>query len=134
MTTLTTAAVLASAVKQAHWLLDATFGDVDDDLAGRPAPGNANPLGTAYAHVVHAEDAVVNGLLQGRPPLWASTHSGKTGVDRLMPMPGMVEGDMGEWFRGANVAVDQLRAYAADVFAATEAYVASLDDEALGRG
>jgi hypothetical protein len=90
------AAVLASAVKHAHWLLDATFADVDDELANRPAPGQANPLGTAYAHVAHAEDAVVNGLLQGREPLCASTPVLAACVDQPMPMPGMSEGDMGE--------------------------------------
>ena len=41
---------------------------------------------------------------------------------------------MGEWFRNASVTVDQLRAYAADEFAGTEAYDAGLDDQALGRG
>lgn len=114
-------------------MLDATFADVDDELANRPAPGQANPLGTAYAHVAHAEDAVVNGLLQGREPLCASTHAARTGVDQPMPMPGMSEGDMGEWFRSAKVDVEALMAYAADVFAGTEAFIAGADEATLGR-
>ena len=127
----TTSEVLTTAVKQSHWLLNTTFADVDTDLANRPAPGQANPLGAAYAHIAHSEDGVVNAMLQGKQPLFASTRAGKTGVDRPMPMPGMVEGDMGEWYRNAKVDVDALRSYAAEVFAGTEEFVAAADDEKL---
>ncbi|MEX2553689.1 MAG: DinB family protein [Actinomycetota bacterium] len=127
------AEVLNSAVKQSHWLLNATFEDVDQELANRPAPGNANPLGTAYAHIALAEDAVVNTMIQGKEPAFATTRAGRTGVDRPMPMPGMVEGDMGEWYHRAQVDLEVLRPYAAEVFAATEEFVAGLSDEALGR-
>jgi hypothetical protein len=127
----TTSEVLTSAVKQSHWLLNATFEGVDNELANRPVPGQANPLGTAYAHIVHAEDGVVNAMLQGKQPLFAGTRAGKTGVDTPMPMPGMVEGDMGDWYRNAKVDVDALRSYAAEVFAGTEEFVAAADDEKL---
>ena len=40
--------------------------------ARRPAPGDANPLGASYAHVLLAEDAIVNGMLKGAPPLAAA--------------------------------------------------------------
>ena len=43
------------------------------EIANRPAPGNANPLGTSYAHVLLAEDAIVNGMLKGTPPLAATS-------------------------------------------------------------
>ena len=129
----TTSEVLTTAVKQAHWLLNATFEGVDKELANRPAPGSANPLGTAYAHVALAEDAIVNGMLRGGQPAFAGTRAGRTGVDRTMPMPGMIEGDMGEWFRNSRVDPDKLRDYAAEVFAATEEFVAGLDVEGLSR-
>lgn len=125
--------VLLTAIKQSHWLLNATFEDVDDELANRPAPGNANPLGTAYAHVVQAEDAVINTMIQGKPPLSSTTREGKTGVDLPMPMHGLVEGDMGAWFRNAKVDVEVLRSYAAEVFARTEEFVAGAGDAELGR-
>ena len=127
------AAVLAAATRQAHWLLNATFADVTQELANRPAPGQANPLGTAYAHVVYAEDGVVNGMLQGKVPLFASTYAGRTGVDRPMPLPGVVEGSMDEWFHGSKVDVEALRAYSAAVFAATEDFISGADEATLGR-
>lgn len=129
----TTTQVLTTAVKGAHWLLDVTFADVDDDLANRPAPGNANPLGTAYAHLVLSEDAIVNGLLRGEAPLSVSTRAGRTGVDLPMPIHGITEGDLGAWYADARVSVDEMKDYAAEVFAATEQYVAGLDDAGLER-
>lgn len=127
------AAVLAAATKQAHWLINATLGDVTPEVANRPAPGLANPIGTAYAHVVFSEDGVVNGLLQGQAPLAATAYAGKTGVDRPMPMPGMVEGDMEDWLHNTQVNLDDLRAYSAAVFASTEAFIAGVDAATLDR-
>lgn len=129
----TTPEVLTSALKGAHWLINVTFDGVEDELANRPAPGTANPLGTAYAHVVLAEDAIINGMFQGKPPLSATARTGSTGVDQPMPMSPMVEGDLGEWYRTAKVDVAALKDYAAEVFAASEEYVAGLDEEGLGR-
>lgn len=129
----TRAQVLAGLTKQAHWLINAVFEDVDDELANRPAPGNANPLGTAYAHVAFSEDAAVNVIFQGGAPLSATTFAAKTGVDQPMPMPGMVEGDMGEWFRTAKVDLSKLRPYAAAVFEATEQFIEGADDATLDR-
>lgn len=129
----TRAQLLAGLTKQAHWLINAVFEDVDDELANRPAPGNANPLGTAYAHVVFSEDAAVNVIFNGGAPLLATTFAGKTGVDKPMPMPGMVEGDMGEWFHTAKVDLSKLRPYAAAVFEGTEQFIEGADDATLDR-
>ena len=62
---LTAQQVLKAALEAAHGTLETTMADVDDDLANRPAPGVTNPIGSSYAHVALAEDAIVNGLLQG---------------------------------------------------------------------
>lgn len=129
----TVRSVLTTAVKDAHWLINATFEDVTDELANRKPPGDANPLGTAYAHLALSEDAVVNGLLRGQPPLFAESFQGRTGVDRTMPMPGFEEGDLGDWFRNATVEVEPARAYAAEVFSSTERFIEEVDDETLGR-
>lgn len=131
--TLTNAELLGGTVKQAHGLLNVVFEDVTDELANRPAPGLANPLGTAYAHVVFSEDAFVNAILKGTQPLSAGEFAPKTGVDQPMPLPGFVAGDMGEWFKTAKVQVEPLRAYAGAVFRATEQYVDEADDATLER-
>jgi hypothetical protein len=128
---LTAAMVLTGAIKQAHWLLNATFGEVDDELANRKPPGQANPLGTAYAHVAYAEDVVVNALCQNEQPLFGTTFRDRTGVDRMMPMPGFVKGDLEDWFRSAIVEVQPMLAYAAEVFSRTEEFVAGTDDAFL---
>src|SRR5947207_1291602 len=100
---LSTAAILRAELQAAHRILENTMADVTDGIANRPAPGNANPIGSSYAHVALAEDGIVNGMLQGQPPLLATTWAGKTGTDKPMPMPGMAEGDMGEWYHSVQV-------------------------------
>lgn len=130
---LTVQEVLRGSLQSAHQILEATMADVTDEIANHPIPGTANPVGTSYAHVVLAEDAIVNGMLQGQPPAWATTWAGRTGTDKPMPMPGMVEGDMSHWYRAARVDLAALREYAKAVFAHSEEYVGSLADAELTR-
>lgn len=130
---LTAAQVLRGALDSAHHILENTMADVDDDLAHRPAPGNANPLGSSYAHVVIAEDAIVNGMLQGQAPLLAGAWAGRTGVDRPMPMPGMAEGDLGEWYHTVRVDLAACRQYAQAVYANSVAFLDAADDATLAR-
>jgi hypothetical protein len=130
---ITTAQVLRGALDSAHQVLEATTADVDDELANRPAPGNANPIGTSYAHVVLAEDGIVNGFLKGQAPLAASSWAGRTGTDKPMPMPGMAEGDIGEWYHTARVDLAACRAYAQAVYAASTEFIGSADEATLAR-
>ena len=133
MTMLNAQYTLRAALASAHGVLEATMGDVTNDIANRPAPGNANPIGASYAHVALAEDAIVNGLLQGKSPLWASTWAGRTGTDKPMPMAGMVQGDMGQWYHTVRVDVAACRAYAQTVYAQSEAFIGGVDDATLAR-
>ena len=130
---LSTAQVLRGALDAAHQILDATMADVDDALANRPTPGQANPIGASYAHTLLMEDAEVNGLLQGQPPLWASSWAGRTGTDRPMPFPGLVEGDLGEWYRTVWVDLGACREYAQAVYAASAEFIGTADDATLAR-
>jgi hypothetical protein len=50
-----------------------------------------------------------------------------------MPMPGLVEGDMGEWYKSVKVDLAACREYARAVFAASEDFVGSADEDTLGR-
>ncbi len=126
--------VLKAALEMAHeQVLEGTMKGVSQELANRPAPGNANPIGSSYAHVALSEDIIVNGMLQGKPPLFAGSWAGRTGVDKPMPWPGMVEGDLGEWYHSAKVDLPAVRQYAQAVFASTRDFIESASDETLAR-
>ncbi len=129
----TVALVLRGALEAAHQTLEATMSDVTDEIANRPAPRNANPLGSCYAHAVLAEDGIVNGLLRGQAPLFASSWAGRTGTDKPMPMPGMVEGDIGEWYKTVTVDLTACREYAKALYAASEEFIGSAGEDTLGR-
>ena len=129
----TAASVLRSALHWAHFTTEATMADVTDEIANRPAPGNANPIGSSYAHAVLAEDAIVNGMLQGQAPLSATTWAGKTGTDKPMPMPGQVQGDIGEWYHTVRVDLAACRTYAQAVYAQSMKFIESATDATLSR-
>src|SRR3990172_9557885 len=93
-------------------------------------PGAAvTAVAAQYAHIVASEDAIVNGMLKGGPPLAATTWAGKTGLSE-MPPQGF---DWVQWAKGVRVNLAQLREYARAVYENTDAYLASLSDEDLAR-
>lgn len=114
-------------IKWANELLEMVMADVTPEQAHWQPPGIANPLGAIYAHAVFDEDAVINGMLQDGAPLFASTWSGKTGVDNPQ-----MQLDL-EWARGLIVDLAAMRQYAQAVYAAADAYVASLTEDDLDR-
>ena len=135
---MTVAQVLRGELDAAHQLLEATMADVDDALAARPAPGQANRIGSTYAHAVLAEDGVVNGLLRGQAPLFAGEWAERTGTDRPVVIsgaawPGVAAGDMGEWHRTLRVELGACRAYAQAVYADTVAFLEVANDATLAR-
>ncbi len=136
---ITAAQLLRGELEAAHQLLEGTIADVDDELANRPAPGVANPIGASYAHAVLAEDAVVHGLLQGQPPMWTGSWAGRTGTDLPVVLssgewPGAVPGDLGAWYHTVRVDLGACRAYAQAVYAATAAFLEAADEATLARG
>jgi len=130
---ITTQATLQGALQSAHQILERTMADVDDELAARSAPGKANPLGSAYAHAVLAEDGIVHGMLQGQPPLLATSWAGRTGTDQPMPMFDAAEGSMEAWYRDVKVDLSALRQYAQAVYGASDAFISSASDADLTR-
>lgn len=132
-TPVTTQFVLRGSLDFAHQVLEGTMADVDDELANRPTGTRANPIGTSYAHLILSEDVIVNGILKGQAPLYATSSAGRTGCDRPMPMPGFVEGNLDEWYHGAKVSLEPLRQYAKEVYASSAEYIASADEATLGR-
>lgn len=129
----TVSSTLRESLRAAHWVLEQTVSGVTDALANQPAEGLAHPVGSLYAHALLAEDGFVQGLLQGRPPLFAAEWAGRTGADRAMPLPGMVEGNLKDWYDSVVVEMDQCRVYGQAVCAASDAFLEAASPEVLNR-
>lgn len=113
-----------------RWLVDGTMEGVTNELANKQPGGAANPIGALYAHVVASEDMMINGLLQGKPPIAATGFAGKTGMSEMPP----TEDALGPaWFKSVQVDVPALQDYAKAVREATDAYLAALKPEDLDR-
>lgn len=110
----------------AHDTLEGTVADLSSEQACYCPDGKAMPAGAHYAHHVQGEDAVFNGMLQGKTPLMASEFAGKFGTPEQAP-----QGDWSEWARSTTIDMEEARAYAQAVYAATDAYLAGLTDADL---
>jgi len=131
----TAIAFIREAAQVGHWYLEGTMADVTAEQAHYAPPGRANPLGATYAHLLCSEDLIVNGMLKQTAPLSISTHAGKTGLSEPMPMPGSPDWSAAyaAWARRVQVDLAALKGYGADVYAATDAYLATLSDGDLHR-
>jgi hypothetical protein len=117
-------------------VLEATMKDVNDEMAHWAPPGIALPIGAAYAHFVTSEDLVVNGLFKGGVPLFAGLYAGRTGLSESPPDPATAKdwaGEFSGWSRRVRVDLGAFRAYAESVYAATDAYLATMPDAELDR-
>lgn len=121
------AALLRSQLKDAHDALEGTMQDVTPELFRTPAPGMANAIGERYGHLATGEDNLIHGVLQGKPPLMSSTWQGRTGISEPR------FGTDPEHARRVRTELAGVRAYAAAVYAASDAYLASLSDADLDR-
>jgi uncharacterized damage-inducible protein DinB len=128
------ASLIHSQVKSAREALQGTVADVDNEMAHQKPGGLANPIGAQYAHVLTSEDGIVNGMLKGGAPLFASEFAGRAGFDT--PPPSQAEGQAGladwhQWANSVKVDMDSLRSYAQAVHAATDAYLEQVSDAEL---
>ncbi|MBI1884902.1 MAG: DinB family protein [Chloroflexi bacterium] len=123
-------AALREQLTVAHDILEQTIADcsketLDKNLAG----ATITSIGSIYAHAVFGEDAIVQGMLQGKPPLYQSQGwAGKLSV----PFPTDPAFNP-EWGRSAKMEPAPFRDYAKAVYAATDAYVAGLSGGDLER-
>jgi hypothetical protein len=120
-------ALLREQIQHAHELLDATVADVTPEQAHWVPPGTANPLSATYVHAIASEDAVVQMILQGGAPLYATVWEGRTGISEVQPLSSP------EWARRVQVDLPALHEYARAVHGATAAYLATLADSDLAR-
>lgn len=113
------------AVGWASELLEMTVADVTGEQACWMPPGIANPLGATYAHAVCSVDVIVQSVLKGEAPLFATSWAGKTGVSQ----PQLAS--TYEWARSLQVDLPVLREYARAVYQNADAYLASLQEADL---
>jgi hypothetical protein len=114
-------------LKWAHDLLAMVTADLTPEQAAWVPPGRANPIAAQYAHAVCAEDGLIQLVLQGKPPLFATTWAGRTGVsDPQMQATS-------EWARSVSIDLPALRDYTAAVAEASHAYIRGLSDADLDR-
>lgn len=135
MSTNATAQMLRMQFQSASWFLETTMNDVTPEMAHWHPPGLANPIGATYAHVVLLKDSLVNGIIKGSVPLFASSWAGKVGVSEFPPMPSDKGGlpDWFDWARQVQIDLPVIREYAKAVYASIDEFLDSLSDEDLQR-
>ncbi|MDX1520960.1 MAG: DinB family protein [Anaerolineae bacterium] len=116
---------LQQGLQWAHELLEMVMDDVTPEQLVWEPPGIANPVGALYVHAVAGEDGVVNALLRGGAPLFATDWADKTGASE--PRFDMTL----EWARSLQVDLPACREYAQAVYAATDGYLTSLTPDDL---
>lgn len=124
--------LLREQLKEAHDLLESTVGDITEEQLHFAPGGRALPIGAGYAHVIFSEDISVQQLLKGEKPLYETGVA--TGASE--PMPNFARGEWegyADWTQRARFSLAELRAYAQQVYAATDAYIASLNAQDLDR-
>lgn len=119
--------LLRAQLKDAHAAVEGTMADVTADLFSQTPPGTANSVGERYGHLATGEDNLMNGVLQGKTPLMSSSWQGRTGISEPR------FGTDPEHARRVRTEMGPVKAYAAAVYAASDAYLASLGDADLDR-
>jgi hypothetical protein len=121
-------ALLRLQLRAAHTWCEQTLG-ADTDALHRIPPGMAHAPAVAYAHAVASEDQTINGWLRGASPLSAGEWAGRTGVSEPMVMGPTYAA----WTEHVHIELPQVRAYAVAVYAASDAWLASLQESDLDR-
>lgn len=112
-----------------HGISAQIMGDCGDNLNKAMTDTKVGSIGSIYAHVVFSEDAIVSGMLQGKPSLYEAGGWGqRTGVQH--PGGPMQNAD---WASMVKMDLATFQDYAKEVFAQTDGYLASLADAELDR-
>lgn len=111
-----------------HGTCGAIMGDCGEALNKQLPNATITSIASVYAHMVFAEDAIVNGMLQGKPPMFQSDGwEAKTGVSASGTQPSISP----EWAKTVKMDYPKFQEYANAVFANTDSYLANLSDADL---
>jgi hypothetical protein len=120
-------AAIQSAFMGAHTWYWGTVGDVGSQQANHVPPGACHPIGALMAHILNAEDFMINTLIKGQPTIWERDGWGGTfGTDMLLAQEASVA-------RAYTCDPAQMAGYARAVFANTDAVLGSLSEADLDR-
>jgi hypothetical protein len=110
-------------------MVDMTMKDMTPELFNWPAPGTANTISATFMHFMNVEDNFVQKIIQGKTSVWDSGEWSKiTGV----PKPPSIGEDWSE-YKHKRIELQPLLEYEAAVWAATDAYLATLRADELDR-
>lgn len=126
---LTPTQLLADQLKNAHESLIATLDGVTNEVANWQPQGKANAIGATWAHLAVSDDMFIGDILSGTGSLVSKEWKDKTGLSQ--PHPTSDWSTYPDWLKNVRVDVEALMDYTKAVFAASEAYVASLSLEQL---
>jgi hypothetical protein len=116
---------------EAHKLMEATLGDATREQLHYAPSGRALPVGAAYAHVIYSEDILVQ-QAKGEKPLFESGVA--TGASEHHP--NFLHEDWNQyadWTRRVRFDLPQLRTYAQQVYANSDAWLATLTEADLDK-
>ena len=112
-----------------HGIGGQVLGDCGDALNKKVSDAKVGSISSIYAHAVLAEDNIINGMFQGKAPLFQEGGwEAKTGVKAPQ---GPMQNE--EWAAGVNMDLSKFQEYANGVFAQTDAYLANLSDGEMER-
>jgi hypothetical protein len=122
--------LVISQFKMTHGILLQVMGDVSNETANKKLAGSEiDTIGSTFAHLVFAEDGIVNGMAMGGAPVFMSgAWAGKTGTD----MPSDVRQNH-DWAASVSLDVAKFLPYAKAVFTNTEELIAKLTDEQMAK-
>ncbi len=111
-----------------HGALGGIMGDCGDTLNKQVPNATITSISSVYAHLVWAEDAIVNGMLQGKPIMYQTDGwEAKTGVT----YPDGERPALGDWAKSTRMDYPKFKEYADAIFANTDSYLANLSDAEL---
>ncbi len=122
--------LVISQFKMSHGIILQVMADVSNEAANKKFAGSEiDTIGSTFAHLVFAEDGIVNGMALGGAPVFMSGGwAGKTGTD----MPANPR-QSHEWAASVQLDVAKFLPYAKAVFTNTEESIAKLTDEQLAK-
>jgi hypothetical protein len=109
--------------------VEGTMKDMTSELFNWAPPGTANTISATFIHLLNSEDHFIQVVILGKPTVWESGNwIEKTGIQK----PPKFGEDWSE-FKRRKTALQPLMDYKAAVWAATDAYLATLTPEELDR-